>query len=447
MVKRLRAIASHAATPWLPLYYLLVVLGGIAVMGRSVPLLAAAPLGLCALWMALLLVTDAAPVNLPGGGYITASSAVDFAGILVIGAAPMAAVEFAGTLILHLAVHRRPPHKVLFNASAFALTVLAAGSVYRALGGTTGAVPVFPGCLIPLVGMGITYYVFNTTLVSLVIGLSEGRAPWRVWQVNYAGTGLHLVAALPFGAALAVVTYALGVWGVLLFVLPLLLARYSFKLYLETKQDLLEFAGVLAGVIDEFDPYTCLHSQRVSRYAAQLARELGAAEREIERAATSGLLHDIGKIAVSQRDIVQKPGPLTPEERARVCLHADLGADILGRVRAFRPLAPLVRYHHERMDGRGYHRLPGREVPTVARVVMVADAFDAMTTDRVYRRAMGLERALRELDRHAGTQFDRRVVAALHRLVERGEIRLEDEVPETVPEPIPRAGLVNAGIV
>jgi putative nucleotidyltransferase with HDIG domain len=295
--------------------------------------------------------------------------------------------------------------------------------------------------------MGVVYHALNTGLVSVVIALSEGRATWRVWQVNYVWTVLHMVAALPFGAAIATAYQSLGLWGLVLFVAPLLLARYTFQLYLETKRDLIDFAGVLAGLIDEFDPYTCRHSQRVSRYAALLAREMGLPERTVEEAEYSGLLHDIGKIAISQRDIVQKPGPLNDEERARVALHADLGADILGRVRAFRRFSPVVRFHHERMDGRGYHRLPGSQVPSISRIVMVADAFDAMTTDRVYRNALRLEDAVAELDRHAGRQFDVRVVQAFHRLLDRGAVPIHDEAPVLVPESLHRPGLVNAGIV
>jgi putative nucleotidyltransferase with HDIG domain len=295
--------------------------------------------------------------------------------------------------------------------------------------------------------MGIAYYVLNTTMVSLVIALSEARKAWRIWQVNYLWTVLHMVGALSVAVTLTVVYHEVGAWGVVLFVVPLWLARHTFTLYTESKRDLIDFAGVLAGVIDEFDPYTCQHSQRVSRYAGQLARELGVSEREVERAECAGLLHDLGKISGSQRDLVLKPGPLTPEERARACLHADIGADILDRVRAFENLAPVVRYHHERMDGRGYHNIPANDVPFTAKVVMVADAFDAMTSDRVYRKALSLSEALEELDRHAGTQFDRGVVLALNRLIDRGEIRIKEGTPQHEVEEFARPGMVNAGLV
>jgi putative nucleotidyltransferase with HDIG domain len=251
------------------------------------------------------------------------------------------------------------------------------------------------------------------------------KLPW--FLLTYAGVVGFGAIFLLAGAATGTLPIFWQVWGALLIVAPIWLARYTFQLSRGAQRDLIEFAGALAGIIDEFDPTTRRHSERVSRYAAALAREMGLPKREIERAETCGLLHDIGKIAVSQRDIVQKPGPLTEEERARVALHADIGADILGRVQAFRDLAPIVRLHHERMDGRGYHRLAPDEVPLLARIVTVADAFDAMTSDRVYRPALNLEDAVAELDRHKGRQFDPDIVMALNRLLEQGELLPQTE--------------------
>ena len=446
MANEPRVPAATAGSPWFPLFYLAVVGGSLLLLASGLGDLSGASWSLLALWIVLIAAIDAAPVTLPGGGYITPASALDYAGILILGPMATAVAEFVATLVLQIAGRRRPLHKAFFNACTFAGTVLVAGRVYGILGGVPGAPLRFPEGIPALLAMGVVYHTLNTGIVALVIGLSEGRRPWHVWQVNYVWTTLHMVAALPFGAAIATAHQALGVWGLVLFVAPLLLARHTFQLYRETKRDLIDFAGVLAGIIDEFDPYTCRHSQRVSRYSGMLAREMGLPERSVENAEYCGLLHDIGKIAVSQRDIVQKPGPLNEEERARVALHADIGADILGRVRAFRNFAHVVRFHHERMDGRGYHRLPGREVPLTSKIVMVADAFDAMTTDRVYRNAMRLEEAVAELDRHAGRQFDAGVVAAFHRLLDRGAMPIE-EVPPAFGEPLSRPGLVSAGLV
>ncbi len=440
--------AEVAPSRWFLPYYAFIVGGGLLLLGLNASALDGAPWLLILLWAGLILVTDAAPVTLPGGGFITVSSTVDYAGILILGPVPTALAEFLATLLLQTGFQRRPFHKTAFNAAAFAGTVLVAGRVYELLGGVTGEALAFPQSLLPILGMGLAYFALNTLIVSTVIALSERRRVWHIWQVNYVWTIFHMVASLPFGAALAVAFRALGVWGVVLFVMPLLLARYSFKLYAEAKRDLIDFAGVLAGVIDEFDPYTCSHSQRVSRIAAQLAREMGLPERLVERVEYGGLLHDIGKIKTSQRELIRKPGPLTREEYDRLCQHAGLGADILDRVRAFRPVAPLVRFHHERLDGTGTHRLGSDDLPLGARIVMVADAFDAMTSDRVYRKAFTVEEAIAELRRCAGSQFDPAVVRALERLLARGDIKPVAPLPEpSEAEALPGPGLVNAGMV
>jgi putative nucleotidyltransferase with HDIG domain len=443
----MRIIANHAAFPWLPLYYLLVVGGGVLLLGWSLPALSGSSWALLLLWTALIVCADAAPVPLPGGGYITVSSALDYAGILFLGPVPTALAEFLGTLILQGVVQRRPGHRALFNASAFAGTVLVSGMIFQGLGGVPGEPLRLPEALVPLLAMGASYYALNTTIMSLILGLTQGKKAWHIWQINYTWTSVHMMASLPFGAAMAVVLNALGAWGTVLFIPPLLLARHTFRLYIHAKRDLIDFAEVLVGVIDEFDPHTWRHSHRVSRYAAQLARELGLSERAVEQAEYSGLLHDIGKVALSQRDLILKPGPLTPAERIRISRHADIGAEIMGRVRAFRNLAPMVRYHHERMDGCGYHNLPREDVPFIAKIIAVADAFDAMTTDRVYRKAMTVSEAQAELDRHAGTQFDPPTVAALNRLIARGEIEMGETTPAYEPDTWPEADVVSTGTV
>jgi len=428
-------------------FYVLVVGAGLTLLTHGLFGLQGCPWILLAFWTLLILAVDAAPVQLPGGGFITVSSTVDYAGILILGPVPTALAEFVATLVLQVGVQRRPLPKAFFNASLFAGTVIVAGSVFRVLGGNPGAAPVFPDVLLPLAGMGVAYYALNSGLVSLVLALSEGRNAWHIWQVNYIWTVFHMVASLPFAAAIAVGYAGLGNWGVVLFVIPLLLARYSFKLYIDTKKDLLDFATVLAGVIDEIDPYTRKHSQRVSRYAAKIARELGLVERDVERVEYAGLLHDIGKIKTDHRELLFKAGRLSPEERRRMDDHAAFGADILEHVRAFRDVAPIVRHHHERPDGTGYpDGLEAAEIPVGSRIVLVADAFDAMTSDRVYRRALTVKVALGELHRYAGRQFDATVVAALQRLLATGEIRVTGG--DTAPDPgaLSRPDLVNAGL-
>jgi putative nucleotidyltransferase with HDIG domain len=173
----------------------------------------------------------------------------------------------------------------------------------------------------------------------------------------------------------------------------------------------LEFVGSLASALDARDRYTSGHSHRVSRLSCAIASAMDLAPADIECIRIGALLHDIGKIGISDR-VLQKPGRLTPEEWDIIKQHPVIGRRILEGVRGFAPYLPAVELHHENWDGSGYpHGQRGSETPIEARIIHVVDAWDAMTTDRSYRNAMSQQRALSILRENAGRQFDSRVVA------------------------------------
>lgn len=166
----------------------------------------------------------------------------------------------------------------------------------------------------------------------------------------------------------------------------------------------------LSRAIESRDPYSSGHGLRVGGMAEAVATRLGWCEADIEVLRLGAALHDVGKLAVSEH-ILRKPGPLAEAELAEIRRHPEAGARMVARVGAFRLAVPAVLYHHEHWDGRGYPiGVEGDAIPAEARVLAVVDAFDAMTTDRSYRRAITAERAVAELERCAGTQFDPEVV-------------------------------------
>jgi putative nucleotidyltransferase with HDIG domain len=168
----------------------------------------------------------------------------------------------------------------------------------------------------------------------------------------------------------------------------------------------------LASALDARDPYTAGHSLRVSEYACAIARAMNVPEPEQELIRVGALLHDIGKIGISDA-VLQKPGRLTPDEEALIRQHPVIGRKILECVQGFDAYLPVVELHHENWDGRGYPRgLKGEETPRTARIVKVADAYDAMTSDRPYRRGMQHSEAVRVLSENAGTQLDPAAVEA-----------------------------------
>jgi putative nucleotidyltransferase with HDIG domain len=181
---------------------------------------------------------------------------------------------------------------------------------------------------------------------------------------------------------------------------------------------------LMAETVDLRDPYTAGHSARVAVYSRQIATAMNLSAADVDTVENGALLHDIGKIAIPD-SVLFKPAALDPGERAMIGTHPVVGAKLLANVPSMGEIVPCIMHHHERVDGRGYPAgLAGDAIPMGARIIAVADTFDAMTTDRPYRRALDRERAAAELRRVAGTQLDAAVVATFLGLLARGEIEL-----------------------
>jgi putative nucleotidyltransferase with HDIG domain len=321
-------------------------------------------------------------------------------------------------------IQRREVRRVIHNLALYTLTYFAGGFAFAIAGGRFGQFTP-PRDFIPLVACAAAYFLVNSTMVSLVIGLTQGPSPWRVWQSNFMRGLLHHLSFLALGGLVVVVYTQVGPWGLALFAVPYLVSRHSFALYVEIRSDLKEFVRALTEVLEEVDPYTRHHSVRVSQYSVRLARGLRLSETQVEEVEYAALVHDLGKIGPQHQHILQKPGSLSQEEQRTLRAHPAAGAEIVAKVRALRRAAEIVRSHHERPDGQGYpYGLRSEDVPLGARILNVADAFDAMTSDRPYRRALSIMAALEELQRGSGTQFDAGVVGCLLRLHEIGEFPL-----------------------
>jgi len=200
------------------------------------------------------------------------------------------------------------------------------------------------------------------------------------------------------------------------------------RLYENLEKDYLETIVALANSIDSKDSYTRGHSQRVGEIAVSIGRELGLTERELKHLQYGGILHDIGKIGISE-SILLKRSSLTPEEMLLMREHSAMGDEIVRAVSLLNPVRPAVRNHHERWDGTGYpDKLKGESIPIVARVVTAADTFDACTSTRPYQTAISLEKAMEVIEGLSGGQLDPQVVAGLRRVVEKTGVRLESQV-------------------
>ncbi len=193
------------------------------------------------------------------------------------------------------------------------------------------------------------------------------------------------------------------------------------RLHAELQELFISSIKALANAIDARDPYTRGHSERVTEYAVAMAEEMKLDREEIDRIRYAALLHDIGKINIPDH-ILNKPGKLTDEEFGLMKKHPVFGAQIMGPVKAFQKILPYMFHHHEKFSAKGYpYGIKGEEIPLPARIIAVADSFDAMTSDRPYRKALSLEAAIKELKDNSGTQFDPDVVKAFIKLIEEGK--------------------------
>ncbi|MCG3173397.1 MAG: Chemotaxis response regulator protein-glutamate methylesterase [Myxococcota bacterium] len=191
------------------------------------------------------------------------------------------------------------------------------------------------------------------------------------------------------------------------------------RLYEDLKRMFRETIQGLAMALEAKDDYTRGHSDRVTEYSRMIAIGMKLPQRDVEIITNSGLMHDIGKMGIAPEEL-HKPGKLTDDEYERLKKHPEMGARILGPVSFLEEVVPGVIHHHERWDGQGYPAgLKGEEIPLPARVLAVADAYDAMTSDRSYRKALGHDMAVSELRKHSGTQFDPRIVEVFIHEIER----------------------------
>jgi len=199
-----------------------------------------------------------------------------------------------------------------------------------------------------------------------------------------------------------------GSLGLIGIIVPLVAVRHVYGLYHRLEDSGQELLQVMVKAIEARDPYTSGHSLRVSEMSRAIAVELGLSAREIEQVETAALLHDVGKIHEEFAPLLRKESRLTPEETALMQTHSSRSADLVGIISKFRGLVQdSVRHHHERWDGQGYpDGLSGKTIPLPARIILISDTIDAMTTDRPYRKRLGLEVVIAELQKCKGTQFD-----------------------------------------
>jgi putative nucleotidyltransferase with HDIG domain len=446
--------AAHSGTVRARVYVVAVFVAGCFVLAQSVLTLRTIqpPLQWWAL-VALTLISGSAVLKIPSVSVnFSISDVFTLTAAVVFGPAAGAAVVAIDSLVISARLKRTTGltlEKLLFNAAAPPVAMwISAVVFFRA----SGIQPLYTQPLgLDVVGPWLLvfaglYFFLNTFAIAVIVSLRERANVLSIWRKHFQGLSFTFIGGA-LGAAFVVFALQLGTYGMVILALPLLLAVILHFAYrnatgrvadqlshlAEVSRLHLSTIEALARAVDAKDGVTHDHIRRVQSAALALARRLGVNDdlqlRAIEAAA---LLHDVGKLAIPEH-ILNKPGRLTPAEFERMKSHARIGAEILSEVDFPYPLVPIVRHHHENWDGTGYSEgLKGSEIPIGARILAVVDCFDALTSNRPYRRALSMSEALEIIDARRGTMYDPAVVDVFHQMCDSGAVTPADPMPDQV---------------
>ena len=360
-------------------------------------------------WIALYLVVSALPVTLAHGTQQSVGNAPMLAAIILGGPVAAGWVALLGSTEGREVRGEIPWYGSLANHACIVLPAIAAGLMLEAMPGRgTGWFPDFIRAMLA----AAVFYALNITMAGTLLSLRTGKPLRTVLVGDFSSTAFQNLALGPLGWLMAVV-YSIQWWMTLVFALPLYTTRMASQRLMEMRLMFTQTIGALAEAVDKRDPYTARHSHRVKEISVDIGRVMRVSAGDMEALEWGGLLHDVGKIGVRD-EVLNKPDRLTREERMIMNSHPVLGAEIIAQVTKLAPELPIIRHHHEWYNGSGYpDRLIGDEIPKLARILHVADAFEAMTSARPYRMTpLTREQALGELRKFAGIQFDPVVVDA-----------------------------------
>jgi HD-GYP domain-containing protein (c-di-GMP phosphodiesterase class II) len=379
------------------------------------------------------------------GTSLTPSFMLTMASIAVLGPRPSTAVgaaivgACAGLFLPHLKA--RDIGIVAFNCGQFALSSFAAATVYVALSPSGGWDRVIAATL-----AAVAYGIVNVSFVLPYVARRNNERIDVIWADMRTALPNYLAWGL-LGLLVGLVCAELGALAIVLLAVPLLIGRWTFRSFTRVKESQDASMQLFIRLIEAKDAYTAGHTARVAKYSRYIGEELRLDPRRIEHLEQSARMHDIGKLAVPSR-LLNKPGKLTPEEWEVVQAHNAAGIDILAKVDFMRTMAVVASDEHGRFDS-GTDAATPAELVLEAHIVAVADAFDAMTSTRSYRRALAQDVAYGELRSNAGTQFNPECVEALIAALDRRDERCGDGYEQDVHEfavPPPSVGVGSAGL-
>ena len=355
-------------------------------------------------------------IPLPKISAVSVSFALTFSAILLTDPLTAAIITAAGVLFRcpyvdgkgRVHIFNNPLYKTIFNVSQYIINAGISGIIYVYTDRMLDFGFEFFNPLASTVSL-VVYLLLNSFFMATLMSILLKEKLYYIWK-NYLLGFINISLVSLLGIVLAFSYDSYGVGGILLFFIPLMFARYTFKLYLDMRKNYFETLNVLVRAIEASDPYTSGHSMRVSVYAESIAKQVGLPQNKIDLIKSAALLHDIGKIGID-KSILNKTGRLEKEEFETIKSHPEIGATIIADLSYLSNISNIIRHHHERNDGKGYpDGLNHDNIPLETSILTIADSFDAMTTNRPYRNSLSLETALKEILDNQGTQFNPDIV-------------------------------------
>ena len=366
----------------------------------------------------LIFAADNMSAPLPKTGSVSVNFGISLASLIIFGPSTAIIVTFISIFNIREFIKRVPYYRHMFNAGQYLISMGMASIVFE-IAHNQNSTDFFSAKNIGFILIAAYIFFFlNTILTAVAISISEKINFANVWIFNFAWL-------LPFQLFLAAMAIAIsflyklyGEFTLLFTTLPLIIAQYTYLLRVKERRALLNSILQIVKIVEAKDSYTAGHSIRVAEYSENIARRLKLNEYDIELLANLANLHDLGKIQVDL-SILNKPGSFSKEDWDEMKKHPLVGYNIVKEITFLKSEANAILHHHERVDGKGYPcGIKDNEISLFAKILMVADSYDAMTTDRPYRKALTNKEAISELKNNSGTQFDQRIAKTMIEILE-----------------------------
>lgn len=360
--------------------------------------------------------SESLPVALPKGGKVTVSYPIFLAELILFPlGVTLTVIPISYLAILGKFASKTPSFKRVFNASQCILSIAVA---YKLLSlSKSSVIQINAKFLILYVIAAIIFMLLNVTIVSVALGAMQNKPSGLIWVSNFRWSVPNSLALIPLGFLLALLYKNWGALGLCMLFIPLLACRHAFQLYVDMRENYLSTVEALVQALEAKDPYTSGHSARVGKLVVAVAEEIKMSDEKTEFLKYAAVLHDVGKIGVTEA-ILNKEGKLLETEWEAIRNHPVMGHTIIKGIKFLYDIGNVVRHHHERYDGKGYpDGIIGEDIPFESRIIAVADTYDAITTDRSYRKGKSHDEAIEEIKRVAGSQLDPEIVKVFCKII------------------------------